>query len=159
MNQVKDSYKLYKCETCGNQISGITKHQQSSPSSLLWSKYGLCSPGCLATESKLRREDVTLKNGVARDNGIASVSQLNRFEYKSNDVSSGRGSDVDIMSTKKKSWQRLISCGKISGGLALATGLIFYYSDLITGAFICLALGILSIALCRLGVWKKCRIR
>lgn len=159
MNQVKDSYKLYKCETCGNQISAITKQQQNSPSSLLWSRYGLCSPGCLATESKLRKEDVTLEKGVRQDRGRDNISQLNRFENQSNDAGSERGPDVDIMFTKKNSWQRVISCGKIGGGLAFATGLIFYYSDFITGAFICLAFGILCIVLCRIGVWNKCRIK
>lgn len=158
MSQVKDLYKLYKCEICGNQISGITKIQQSKPSSLLWTRYGLCSPGCLAPEAKLRKGDIIQKQEVGTDSGNINLTQVSRFENQFNDVSA-KVSDVDIMVNKKNIWHRVIACGKITGGIAFATGLFFYYTEFVMGALICLAFGILSIVLCRIGVWKKCRVR
>jgi hypothetical protein len=160
MNEVKDSYKLYKCETCGNQISGITKMQQGKPSSLIWSRYGLCSPGCLAPEStRLKKEDLIVKNVPVPDNGNNSISHLNRFENQPDKISPGYVTDHKINIKKKHPWQKFIASGKLIGGLAFLTGLFFYYTEFIEGALICLGFGIIGIVLCRIGVWKKCRVR
>ena len=160
MNQVKDSYKLYKCETCGNQISGSTKTQQEKPSSIIWARYGLCSAGCLAPDPNLRKENLIINNGPpGPDNGNNGISQLNGFNKQSNDISPGKVADHEINISKKHAWQKIITSGKVIGGLAFLAGLIFYYAEFIVGALICLGFGIIGIILCRIGVWKKCRVR
>ncbi len=160
MSNKHDPYTMYKCETCGNKITGITKNQQSDPSSAIWARYGLCSAGCMAHTSILRK-DKKIEQQIHTDNSNINIgtAQERRFDDQSSGERSKQRTILELKDKKILTWQRMISRGKILGGIGLTAGIILYYNEIVYGALACLVLVVVGIVLCRIGVWKKCRIR
>lgn len=160
MSTKNNPYTMYKCETCGNKITGITKNLQSEPTSLIWARYGLCSAGCMAHPSTLRKEK-KMEQQLHADNSNNNISaaQERRFDDQSTENVSWKSTEPELKDKKILPWQRMMSKGKILGGIGLTTGIILYYNEIVYGALACLILIIVGIVLCRIGVWKKCRIR
>ncbi len=160
MNQYKNLPRLYKCESCGNEISGITKLEQSNPSSKIWARYGLCSAGCMAHTPTLRVEEIreNLKS-VESANYIADRKQIRGFDSQVTNEKSITGTSSGFRKNKILTWQRCITRGKLLAGIGLTAGIILYYNEIVYGAMAFLILVVIGIVLCRIGVWKKCRVK
>ena len=159
---MKESYSIsYKCDFCNEDISMLTKKLQQHPTSQLWLKHGQCCAACTAATENItgiKKEVITRQD----QNKSSLKSIVQSGDHNTNIIHAlTRASEIEEEAGFKirKRVQRLITTGKTIGSIGLAAGFIFFYYEYFTVALIGLITFIGGIILCRLGVWKKCRIK
>ena len=148
--ELTDSYaKKYKCDYCSNEISVLTLKLQNDPSSDKWRKHGLCSASCSGHYHT--PEAYSVQPGEA---GIPAEEITSDF-----DSSAFANEEFHNMSRRIESSKRLIISGKYIAAAGVLTSFILFYSDHEIWAISGLTIVLIGIFLCRLGVWKKCRVK
>lgn len=154
------SAEKYKCEYCNNDISLLTLKLQQHPTSQLWLRHGQC---CAACKSAGEIEGVNNKESVAvlghdksfNDNGLQP-------EVSNNILINAPASKGDIEDEAKlnmrKRARRTIKAGNIIASISLVACFLFFYYEYFFLSIASLIIAIAGIVLCRLAIWKKCRI-
>ncbi len=154
------SAENYKCEYCNNDISLLTLKLQQHPTSQLWLRHGQC---CAACKSAGELEGVNNKESVAvlgrdksfNDNGIQPEDSYNIII--NTPASDGDIEDEAKLNMRKRAG-RTIKAGNIIASISLVACFLFFYNEYFFLSIASLIIAIAGIVLCRLAIWKKCRI-
>lgn len=154
------SEEKYTCKFCNDDISALTKKLQQHPTARLWMKHGQCSAACTsATDINRTYSLVTSREA---NNRPSPEKKMKRGNHNTNIIHGLTRAAVIEDTTENKNERRAartITAGKIIALSSLAAALIFFYYEFFALALGGLILGAGGLALYRLGVWKKGRIR
>lgn len=158
--RVGNSSDNHICNYCNNTIPPLTHKLQQHTTSSLWLKHGQCCAACIAPhdikvvnepiviideDGKLNNE-ITLKKGTHRTNILLALSRVSHLE---------KMSAVKML----KRANRIILTGRLIGASGIAGALLFLYYEVFILSALFSFLGVVGIVICKIGVWKKYRIK
>ncbi len=156
----ENSAEKYKCDYCDSDISLLTKKLQQHPTSHLWIRHGQCCAACKSVGeingiNNIRSIAVQDFDKSPNDNGMQSG------DYNGNKTHSlAREAEIEdeVRLNIRKQARRTIRAGNIIASVSLVAAFLFFYYEYFHLAIAALIMAIAGVVLCRLGVWKKCRI-
>lgn len=160
MEVQQNSPEIYKCEYCNNNISILTKKLQQHYTSNLWMKHGQCCAACIAPRD-ITGIDRSLLSPQINNNSKGQGNKLPGDHNTNIAMGFQKVSEIEEEHRMKvnENARRYMTAGNIIIFASLLTGFVFVYYEFFILAVVCSFLCLGGIFLCRLGVWKKCRIR
>jgi len=156
---VKNPQANHVCDHCNKDITSLTYKLQQHSSSHIWLKHGQCCAACVSSQdirNNMDEQDLIIEDRKPYEEKIRETGN-----YRTNIfLALSRAADMeDNAGTKSKGKaKRFITTGKIIGATGISAGFVFLYYELFILSIIFFIVGIAGIILCRLGVWKQCRI-
>lgn len=158
--ETENSSDNHICNHCNNSIPPLTYKLQQHSTSSLWMKHGQCCAACISpndieavnkqavldNQEEKSYTEAAVKEGARRTNILLALSLAYDLEKKSGEKRLKRAS-------------RIIVAGRLIVATGIFASLLFLFYEMFTLSLISSFLGVVGIFICKLGRWKKHRIK